>query len=92
MSVKIDSNLDIWINGRKLWMTLHIRDEMDNYGKDTMFVAKVIDSGKSKLVSKKERRYEAVMPAGPEKWVVVYFLMDSKVLAKHLGKDTDAKR
>jgi len=87
MPVRIDNNFDVWIGGRKLWMTLHIRDEMDKYEKDTLFVADVIDRGKSKLVSKKERRYESVLPIGAEKWIVVYFLMDDKILAKHLGKD-----
>jgi hypothetical protein len=87
MPFKLDKNLDIWIGSRKLWLTLHIRDEMDKYGKDTIFVAKVIDSGSKKIISKKEQRYEATLSVGSEKWIVVYFIMNGDMLAKHLGKD-----
>ncbi|GEM_PF-6557282 len=86
MPVTIDNNLDVWINGKKLWMTLHIRDEMDKYGKDTLFVAKVIDNGEPRLVSRKEQRFESMLAVGKEKWIVVYFVMNNKLLAKHLGK------
>lgn len=60
MPVAIDNNLDVWINGRKLWMTLHIRTRWTSMEK-------------TRSLSPKQS--------------VVYFVMNGKLLAKHLGKD-----
>ena len=87
MAVKIDKSLDIWINGKIVYFTMHVRDEIDKYGKDTLFVCDAVDKGEKKLVSAKENRYESRLAVGNTIWIVVWFNMNDKILIKHLGKD-----
>lgn len=86
MAVHVDDKLNIWINGKTVYFTIHVRDEIDEYGKDTLFVCEVVDRGKSKLVSKQERRYDSRLVIGGITWVVVWFDMGDRILVKHLGK------
>ncbi len=87
MAIHIDDELNIWIDGKTVHFTLHIRDEIDEYSKDTLFVCEVVDKGERKLVSKKEKRYASKLVVGNTKWVVVWFDMSDKILIKHLGKE-----
>ena len=87
MAIVLDEWLNILINGKPTSFTIHIRDELDEYGKDTLFACKVIDEGEKKLVSEKENRYETRLAAGNDVWIVVWFDMDSCILLKHFGKD-----
>ncbi len=87
MAIHIDDKLNIWIDGKTVHFTLHVRDEIDESGKDTLFVCEVVDKGERKLVSKNENRYESRLAIGDAKWIVVWFDMDDKILIKHLGKD-----
>lgn len=86
MAVHVDDKLNIWINDKVAYFTVHVRDEIDEYDKDTLFVCEVVDRGKSKLVSKQERRYESRLVVGGITWVVVWFDMGDRILVKHLGK------
>lgn len=67
--------------------TIHIRDEIDEYDKDTIFVCEIVDKGERKLVSKKENRYESRLAVGDTNWIVTWFDMNGKILIKHLGKE-----
>ena len=87
MAVKIDKSLDIWVNDKIAYFTMHVRDEIDKYGKDTLFVCDVVDKGEKKLVSSKENRYESRLAVGNTVWIIVWFDMNDKILIKHLGKD-----
>ncbi len=86
MAVHVDGRLNIWINGKVVYFTIHVRDEIDEYDKDTLFVCDVMDKGKSKLASKQERRYESRLAAGGITWIAVWFDMNDRILVKHLGK------
>ena len=86
MAIHIDDKLNIWIDGKMAHFTLHVRDEIDEYGKDTLFVCEVVEKGERKLVSKKERRYESRLVVGNTKWIVAWFDMSDKILIKHLGR------
>lgn len=87
MGIRIDDGLNIWINDKSVYFTIHVRDEIDKYDKDTLFVCMVVDKGQKKLVSKKENRYESEIAIGDIKWIVVWFNMDDKILVKHFGKE-----
>lgn len=86
MAIRIDDALNIRINGKIAHFTLHVRNEIDEYEKDTLFVCEIVDRGMSKLVSKKENRYESELDVGDTIWIVVWFDMDDKILIKHFGK------
>ena len=45
MAVTIDESLNIWINGKIVYFTVHVRNEIDDYDKDTLFVCDVVDKG-----------------------------------------------
>lgn len=87
MTIHIDYKLNVWVNGKTVYFTMHVRDEIDNYGTETLFVCEVIDKGEMKLVSKKENRYESRLAIGDTIWVVIWFDMDDRILVKHLGKE-----
>lgn len=70
-----------------MYFTLHVRDEIDDYGKDTLFVCNIVDRGERNLVSKKENRYESRLAIGDIMWIVVWFDMEDKLLIKHFGKE-----
>lgn len=86
MTVIIDENLDIRIYGKLVYFTIHVRNEIDEYDKDTMFVCEIIDKGNKKLVSKSENRYESKLQIDNITWVVVWFDFEEKILIKHIGK------
>ncbi|MBI2173451.1 MAG: hypothetical protein HYT73_04590 [Candidatus Aenigmarchaeota archaeon] len=86
MAIFIDDELNILINGKEVYFTLHVREEIDEYEKDTMFVCEIVDKGEKKMVSKNENRYESEMYVGGTEWIAVWFDMDDKILIKHLGK------
>lgn len=86
MVVHVDDKLNIWINGKVAYFTIHVRDEIDEYDKDTLFVCEVVDRGGRKLVSKQESRYESKLTVGGITWIVVWFDMSNRILVKHLGK------
>jgi len=86
VTVHVDGNLNVWINNKIVYFTVHVRDEIDEYGKDTLFVCEIVDRGKSKLVSKHESRYKSKLVIGGIAWVVVWFDMADRILIKHLGK------
>ncbi|MBI2579508.1 MAG: hypothetical protein HYW27_01265, partial [Candidatus Aenigmarchaeota archaeon] len=52
MAIVIDDELNILIDGKEVYFTLHIREEIDKYEKDTMFVCEIVDRGEKKMVSK----------------------------------------
>jgi len=87
VAIHIDNELNIWIDGRLVYFTLHVRDEIDEYEKDTLFVCEIVDKDEGKLVSKKEKRYESKLKIGNTRWIVVWFDMGDKILIKHLGKE-----
>lgn len=87
MAVNIDKGLNIWIDDKIVYFTMHVRDEIDKYGKDTLFVCDIVDKGEKKLVSAKENRYESRLVIGNTIWTIVWFDMNDKILIKHLGKD-----
>ncbi|MBI4162596.1 MAG: hypothetical protein HY513_02845 [Candidatus Aenigmarchaeota archaeon] len=87
MAIVLDEWLNILINGKPTSFTIHIRDELDQYRKDTLFACKIIDEGEKKLVSGKENRYESRLAAGNDVWIVVWFDMDECILLKHIGKE-----
>jgi len=45
MAVTIDESLNIRINGKIVYFTIHVRNEIDDYDKDTLFVCDVVDKG-----------------------------------------------
>ena len=87
MAVTIDKSLNIRVNDKIVYFTMHVRDEVDKYGRDTLFVCDVVDKGEKRLVSAKENRYESRLALGNTVWVTVWFDMNYKILIKHLGKD-----
>jgi len=87
MPITINGMLNIWIDGKNTHFTIHVRDELDEYGKDTIFACNVVDKGEKKLVSKQENRYESRLVVGGDVWIVVWFDMDDKILLKHIGKE-----
>ena len=87
VAIHIDDALNIWIDGKFVHFTIHVRDEIDEYNKDTLFVCEIVDKGKKELVSKNENRYESRLKIGSMKWLVVWFDMGNKILIKHLGKE-----
>ena len=58
MAVHVDDKLNIWVDGKTVYFTVHIRDEIDEYGKDTLFVCEIVDRDKSKLTHKASRKEE----------------------------------
>jgi len=87
VAIHIDNKLNIRINGKVVYFTIHVRNEIDEYGKDTLFVCEIVDKGVKKRVSKKESRYESRLTIGHMKWIVTWFEMNDKILIKHLGKE-----
>ena len=86
VTIKVDEYMNIWIDRKVVYFTLHVRDEIDEYGKDTLFVCSVIDEGERKLVSKKEKRYESGLRVGNTTWIVAWFDLEDRILVKHFGK------
>jgi hypothetical protein len=86
VAVHVDSRLNIRINDKIVHFTIHVRDEIDEYGKDTLFVCEIVDKGKRELVSRQENRYESRLAVGGITWIVIWFDIGDRILVKHLGK------
>lgn len=87
MAVHVDEGLNIFIDGKLVYLTTHVREEIDKYESDTLFVCEVVDKGERKLVSKNESRYDSRLAVGDVVWIVVWFDTEDAILIKHLGKE-----
>jgi hypothetical protein len=87
MVIQIDEFFEIWVDNKKLHFSIHVRNEIDEYEKDTLFAAEIIDKGEKKLISKIESKYESHFRIGDWTWIVSYAEGEDLIIVIHLGKE-----
>ena len=80
-----DEFLNYWWNDKKLYVTLHALDELDEYDKTIDFVCEILDKGKHEVESERERKWIARLQIGKSLWETVYAIKDNVCVIIHLG-------
>ena len=71
-----DEFLNYWWNDKKLYVTSHALDELDEFDKTIDFACEILDKGLHELESKRERKMIAKLKIGKMVWETVYILDD----------------
>lgn len=80
-----DEFLNYWWNDKKLYVTSHALDELDEFDKTIDFVCDMLDKGLHELESKRERRMIAKLRIGKMVWETVYTATDDTCTIIHFG-------
>jgi len=80
-----DEFLSYWWNDKRLYMTLHALDELEEFDRTIDFVCEIVDKGEHKLESKREQKMIAKLKVGKMIWEAVYRITDNVCTIIHFG-------
>ena len=80
-----DEFLNYWWNNKKIYVTSHALDELDEENEIMDTVCEVLDKGEHKVESKREGKHIANLKIGKTIFEVVYAISNSTCVIIHFG-------